>query len=149
MHLKMSSRKCHFVSASMCLNVLPMKTIDHPHCTLSVSWPVIILWRKASWDQQHMMTSSNGNNFRITGHLCGNSPVPGEFLHKGQWRGALMFSLICTRISGWVTNGEAGDLRRYRDHYDVIVMGSDFVCMESSRISISGPPQYKDVVLPV
>ena len=33
--------------------------------------------------------------------------------HKGQWRGALMFSLICTRINGWVNNGEAGDLRRY------------------------------------
>ena len=28
----------------------------------------------------HMMTSSNGNIFRVTGHLCGNSPVPGEFL---------------------------------------------------------------------
>ena len=42
--------------------------------------------------------------------------------HKGQWRGALMFTLICTRINGWVNNGEAGDLRRYRAHYDVIVM---------------------------
>ena len=42
--------------------------------------------------------------------------------HKGQWRGALMFSLICTRINGWVNNGEAGDLRRHRHHYDVIVM---------------------------
>ena len=27
-----------------------------------------------------MMTSSNGNIFRVTGHLCGNSPVTGEFL---------------------------------------------------------------------
>ena len=42
--------------------------------------------------------------------------------HKGQWRGALMFSLICARINGWVNNGEAGDLRRHRAHYDVIVM---------------------------
>ena len=42
--------------------------------------------------------------------------------HKGQWRGALMFSLICVRINGWVNNREAGDLRRYRSHYDVIVM---------------------------
>ena len=42
--------------------------------------------------------------------------------HKGQWRGALMFTLICTRINGGVNNGEAGDLRRYRPHYDVIVM---------------------------
>ena len=42
--------------------------------------------------------------------------------HKGQWRGALMFSLICVWINGWVNNREAGDLRRYRTHYDVIVM---------------------------
>ena len=54
--------------------------------------------------------------------ICaGNSPVPGEFHTKGQWRGALMFSLICARINSWVNNGEAGDLRRHRDHYDVIV----------------------------
>ena len=42
--------------------------------------------------------------------------------HKGQWRGALMFSLICTRINGWVNNCEAGDLRNHRAHYDVIVV---------------------------
>ena len=45
--------------------------------------------------------------------------------HKGQWRGALMFSLICTRIKGWVNNGEAGDLRRHRAHYDVTVMSAE------------------------
>ena len=37
--------------------------------------------------------------------------------HKGQWRRALVFS-----INDWVNNREAGDLRRYRVHYDVIVM---------------------------
>ena len=42
--------------------------------------------------------------------------------HKGQWRGALMFSLICACINGWVNNGEAGDLRCHRAHYDVTVM---------------------------
>ena len=42
--------------------------------------------------------------------------------HTGQWRGALMISLICARINGWVNNREAGDLRRHRAHYDVIVM---------------------------
>ena len=42
--------------------------------------------------------------------------------HKGQWRGALLFSLICVWINGWVNNREAGDLRRYRAHYDVSVM---------------------------
>ena len=47
--------------------------------------------------------------------------------HKGQWRGALMCSLIWVWINGWVNNREAGDLRRYHAHHDVIVM---FVCFE-------------------
>ena len=50
--------------------------------------------------------------------LTVNSP------HKGQWRGALMFSLICAWMNGWVNNREAGDLRCHRDHYDVIVTKS-------------------------
>ena len=41
--------------------------------------------------------------------------------HKGQWRGALIF-LSAPWINGWVSNGEAGDLRHHRAHYDVIVM---------------------------
>ena len=32
-----------------------------------------------------------------------------------------MFSLICARINGWVNNGEAGDLRRHRAHYDIVM----------------------------
>ena len=42
--------------------------------------------------------------------------------HKGQWRGALMFSFFCAWINGWVNNRGAGNLRRNRFHYDVIVM---------------------------
>ena len=42
--------------------------------------------------------------------------------HKGKWRGALKFPLICARINGWVNNREAGDLRRHQAHCDVIVM---------------------------
>ena len=50
-------------------------------------------------------------------HRCPvNSP------HKGQWRGALMFSLNCTLINGRVNNREAGDMRCHHAHYDVIVM---------------------------
>ena len=41
-------------------------------------------------------------------------------LHKGQLRGALMFSLICAWINGSVTNRDTGDLRHHRAHYDVI-----------------------------
>ena len=42
--------------------------------------------------------------------------------HKGQWRGALMFSLICARINAWANNRYAGDLRRRHAHCDVNVM---------------------------
>ena len=42
--------------------------------------------------------------------------------HKGQWRGALMFSLICAWTNIWANNWDAGDLRRHRALYDVIVM---------------------------
>ena len=49
-----------------------------------------------------MTTSLNGNIFRVTGHLCGEftGDVPVNSPHKGQWRGALMFSLIWVWING-------------------------------------------------
>ena len=58
-------------------------------------------------------------------HCAGNSPVPVNSPHRGQWRGALMFSLTCARIKDWVNNREAGDLRRHRGHYDVNVMNKN------------------------
>ena len=42
--------------------------------------------------------------------------------HKSQWRGALIFSLICAWINGWLNKRDAGDLRRHYVHYDVTVM---------------------------
>ena len=48
------------------------------------------------------------------------SPVNSS--HKGQWRGALMYSLVCVWINGWVNNREDGDLRPYSVHHDVTVM---------------------------
>ena len=47
---------------------------------------------------------------------------PANSPHKGQWRGALMFSLICAQINDWINNREASDLRRHRTYCDVIVM---------------------------
>ena len=35
--------------------------------------------KNASKGVTYMVTSSNGNIFRVTGHLCGNSPVAVEF----------------------------------------------------------------------
>ena len=53
--------------------------------------------------------------------------------HKGQWGGALMFSLICAWINDSVNNREAGDLKRYRAHHcngrhDDIRMVNDMMC---------------------
>ena len=59
--------------------------------------------------------------------ICaGNSPIPGEFTaQRPVTRGFEFFSLIYVWINGWVNNPEAGDFRRYRAHYDVIVMSCE------------------------
>ena len=71
------------------------------------------------------MASSNISIFCVTSPSCreftGHRWIPRT---KSQLHGALMFSLICTRMSGWANNREADDLRRHRAHYDVTVMGS-------------------------
>ena len=69
-----------------------------------------------------MMTSSNGNIFRITGPLCefiGYRWIP---LTKASDAELLCFLWSVPWINGWVNNREAGDLRRHRVHYDVISM---------------------------
>ena len=67
-----------------------------------------------------MMTSSNFQRYWTFVRGIHRSPV--NYPHKGQWSRALMFSLICAWINGWVINREAGNLRRHRAHYYVIVM---------------------------
>ena len=56
--------------------------------------------------------------------ICaGNSPVTGEFpSQRPVTRSFDVFFFICAWINGCVNNREAGDLRRYRTHYDVTVM---------------------------
>ena len=60
----------------------------HPIRYSIISWTIFLCI---------MMTISNGNIFRVT---AGNSPVTVNSSHKGQWRGALMFSLI----SAWIND---------------------------------------------
>ena len=71
----------------------------------------------------NMMTPSNGNIF-------------------GQWRGALMFSLICFWIIGWVNNREAADLRRYCSHYDVTVFRKP-----AHHVAVAGFRRLIDTIL--
>ena len=64
----------------------------------------------------------------------GNSPVTAQ--RYGLWRGALMFSMICTWINGWVNNREAGDLIRHRAHYDVTAMNSAHILASARALSV-------------
>ena len=60
--------------------------------------------------------------------ICaGKSPVTGEFPSQRPVTRSFDVSLICAWINGWVNNREAGDLRRHRAHYDVIVMTWRFI----------------------
>ena len=71
-----------------------------------------------SWWRHQMETF-----FASLATCAGYSPVTREFpAHKGQWRGALMVSLIWSWTNGWLNNRDACDLRRHRAHYDIIVM---------------------------
>ena len=48
------------------------------------------------------------------------SPVDSP--HNDQWRGALMFSLICAWAYGGANYRDVGDLKCHRAHYDVFVI---------------------------
>ena len=71
----------------------------------------------------YMMTSSNGNGFRVTGHLCGEFTGPQWIPHTKASDAGLrcfLWSGPDKRLS--INNGEAGDLSRHTTHCDVIVM---------------------------
>ena len=55
----------------------------------------------------------------LWGELTGDRWIP---FTKSQWRGALMFSLICTGPYDSENNGDAADLRRHRAHFDATAM---------------------------
>ena len=74
-----------------------------PQLTLLVGYTCVItmtclyayrLEPQSTWWRHQMETFSASLAF-----CAGNSPVTGEFPHKGQWRGVLMFSLIYAWIN--------------------------------------------------
>ena len=74
-------------------------------------------------------------------------------IHRSRWiphtkasdAELFMFTLICVWINGWVNNREAGDLRRYRGHYDVIVMQ---FAWKKELMAIKRNVQYNKSILP-
>ena len=85
-----------------------------------------------------MMTSSNGNIFGVTGHLCGEFTGHRWILHtKASDAERCCSFLICAWWNGWANNRKAGNLRRHRAHIDVIVMVNDIsLRMVAGRLSI-------------
>ena len=81
--------------------------------TPDAGWPLSVL----------MMTSSNGNIFRVTGPLCGEfTGQNGEFPSQRPVTRSfdVFFDLYLNKQLS--KKPEAGDLRRHRAHYDIIVM---------------------------
>ena len=74
-----------------------------------------------------MVTSSNGNIFRVTGHLCGEFTGRRWIPHTKTSDAELWCFFICV----WINDREADDLRRYRAHYGVTVMQSYCFHVES------------------
>ena len=70
-----------------------------------------------------MMMSSNRNISALLAFLCGEFTshrwIP---LTKASDAALWMCCLICAWTNGWIKNRNAGDLRRHRAHYDVIVI---------------------------
>ena len=92
--------------------------------SLAPAWLPNAMW--PPWKKQYMGKNDDVIKWkhfpRYWPFVRGIHRSPVNSPHKGQWRGALMFSMICSLINGWVNNREAGDLRRHLAHYDVIVM---------------------------
>ena len=71
----------------------------------------------SSWSRHEMET------FSALWAICaGNSPVPGEFPAERPVTRSFNVFFDQRLKNGWVNNLEAGDVRRYRAHYDVIVI---------------------------
>ena len=123
MRLKMSSAKCCAFCLGHSMLILLLLKPEYSRITRSINSIVVD-------DQAPSVSMPSAHDDVIKWkHFPRNWPFvreihrsPVNFPHKGQWRGALMFSLIYAWINDWVNNREAGDLRRQHGHYDVIVM---------------------------
>ena len=69
------------------------------------------------------MTSSNGNIFRVTGHLCGEFTGHRRITRTQRPVTRSFDAFVDVRLNKWFSNnGKTGDLKRHRAHYDVRVM---------------------------
>ena len=93
-------------------------------------------WERAWW-QLHpltMMTSPDGNIFRVTGSLCGEF-TGHRWIPRTKASDAKLWSFLWSApwINGWVNNREAGD---HRARYDITVILHYIcrVCLEKAIV---------------
>ena len=77
-------------------------------------WPLQLLISLCRWDEWWSWWRHQRKHFPHNWPFVrGIHRWPVDSPHKGQWRGALTFSFICTWTNGWANNRDAGDLRRH------------------------------------
>ena len=113
---KQSWCSCHRNVVNLCNKDHPLSAIGQQvthkrprNISLSLNWLSL------------MMTSSNRNIFRVIGLLCGE--ITGHrWIPLTKASNAELWGFLWSAINDWENNRDAGDLRRHRAHYDVIVM---------------------------
>ena len=92
------------------------------HCPQATSLGYHCPFRTYLWSTYNcpnvIMTSSNGNIFRVTGPLCGDSTVAGVFLSQRP----VTRSFDVLSDLRWINNPDAGHFRRHCAHSDVTLM---------------------------
>ena len=80
--------------------------------------------------------SSNGNNFRVTALLCGEF-TGHRLIPRTKASDAELWCFLWSAPEQQLSkNGDVGDLRRHRAHYDIIVMATNVRHLKSCCIMI-------------
>ena len=126
------------------LKILPCLLIlvtPYEHCRRKfMPWLVIFAWRHEAicwisvdlssigssgiihYDVRHQVETFSA----LLTIFRGTHRSPVDSLHKGQWREALLFSLIDAWSKGWANNRYDGDLRCHGAHCDVTIVWVQF-----------------------
>ena len=101
-----------------------------------------MVWYEGYKTKESTMTPSNWNIFRVTDPLCGE--FTDEFPAQRPVTRNFDVSFICALINGWANVREAGDLRRHRGHYDVIII-QNLTASDCKGITNLNHQKYGDI----
>ena len=114
-HLNMSSARWR--PFSLTLNALSHLFYETPHASLLDTTCIIDVAKSRIGTSWALHGHDDVIKWKISSKLFASC-------HKGQWRGALMFSLMCTWTNGWANSPDTGELRRHARHCYTSVMAT-------------------------